>query len=216
VRKVNKFRLELATEASTDCNTLTQSTETVSSINSLQHSQIPASDLSFENPFSSTQSSASWSFSSLGLESGPSQLDYGDMDRAIATPPGEVGDNVIRNENMGTHTRSIMEKGKNQNVESDAIGTDVSCHLVHTDVLHRSMLLQVSPGHYRIACYRHESVAIAVSTIPSEENGTMMGLFCNGDGHYAPVGSRGNVQRTSRLPNRSKVCFEIQCCEIYK
>jgi hypothetical protein len=71
------------------------------------------------------------------------------------------------------------------------------------------MLMQVSPGYYRIACYRHENVAIATSKLPSEDNTPMMGLFCNGDGQTTPASSRGAVQRDARVPNRKKVCFEM-------
>jgi hypothetical protein len=77
------------------------------------------------------------------------------------------------------------------------------------DTLQSSMLMQVSPGYYRIACYRHENVAIATSKLPSEDNTPMMGLFCNGDGQTTPASSRGAVQRDARLPNRKKVCFDM-------
>jgi hypothetical protein len=77
------------------------------------------------------------------------------------------------------------------------------------DTLQSSMLMQVSPGYYRIACYRHENVAIATSKLPSEDNTPMMGLFCNGDGQTTPASSRGDVQRNARLPTCKKVCFEM-------
>jgi len=86
---------------------------------------------------------------------------------------------------------------------------DPRCRPIDSKTLQHSMLMQVAPGYYRLACYAQENVAISTSTIISEDNGTMLGLFCVGEGHYSPAASRGDVQRKARLPSKKKLCFEM-------
>ena len=86
---------------------------------------------------------------------------------------------------------------------------DPRCRPVESGVLQHSMLRQISPGFFRLACYPNEDVAISKSTIVSEDGGTMDGLFCNGTGHTEPATSRGNVQRKARLPNNGRYRYGV-------